>query len=133
MKFYGDVKVKNTDDGGAIQFYGGQPEMEDGLGTSVYLSLFTDSGWWGDPEIGSNLSALEDSSLTNAVRLEAIKSAEKALAWMKAQGIAAKVVVDAEIPSPSMLALQVTIYQPGTTDPDTYRFAVSWRGTKEAL
>ena len=58
-RYDGDIQIVHTDDGGAITFSSGQPDMEQGLATAVYISLFTEPGWWGnavsspDEQIGS--------------------------------------------------------------------------------
>jgi phage gp46-like protein len=133
MNYYGDVKIYHTDDGGKLIFHGGQPDMDGGLWTSVYLSLFTDRGWWGDPAIGSNLGLLDDSTLTNATRINAIEEAKRALAWLKDKGIASDIEVDAEIPGAGMLALLITISEPGKMKTENRRYEIPWRNQREAL
>ncbi len=132
MNIYGDVKLTHTHQGGQLTWIGGQPEMDAGLWTSVYLSLFTDSGFWGAPALGSALHDLSDATLTNQVRLRAVESARLALAWLVTEGIAESVTVVAEIPGPSRLDLLITITEPGS-GPVTYRYSQSWRATQEAL
>jgi len=133
MDYYGDPKVYHTDDGGALVFHGGQPDMDGGLWTAVYLSLFTDRGWWGDPAIGSDLGLLDDSALTNATRINAIEEAKRALAWLKDKGIASEIEVDAEIPQPGMLTLSVVISEPGKMKAENRRYEIPWHAMKEAL
>lgn len=133
MKFYGDLMIRHTDDGGDIVFQGGQPEMDGGLWTAAYISLFTERGWWGDPSIGSALHELEDRALTNQTRLDAIAEAKRALTWLVDQGIAQSVEIDAEIASARVLIIQATITQPNDPTPTEFRYRITWASTKEAV
>jgi hypothetical protein len=54
--YYGDIRIDHD----GITWVNGQPKMDAGLWTAVYLSLFTDLGWWADPDAGSNLYEYED-------------------------------------------------------------------------
>jgi phage gp46-like protein len=142
MSMYdGDVKVVQTLDGGAITFRSGQPDMEGGLSTAVYLSLWTEPGWWGNslattPEekIGEedSLEELESEPLTNKVRQDYEERARKRLAWMVSSGVAKTVTVAAAILSSIALGLTVTIEEPdGSTG--TLRYKVNWQGQRAAL
>lgn len=115
----GDVKL--TLDG--ITYLGGQPEMDDGLSTSVYISLFTDSNWWGD-SIGSTLYKLDDSTVTNQLRVEIIQAVKNCLSWMVESKIADSIDVEAYIKKESVL-LEITINQPEKS----FKFEIPWRNT----
>lgn len=126
--YYGDVRI----DGSGIAWNRAQPVMDAGLWTSVYLSLFTDRGWWADPEAGSDLYKYDDITLTqdsaNNIREECVR----ALAWMKGDRIAEEITVTVEIQSPEFLAILIEIDEPGKADTTTYRYGISWRETEEA-
>jgi phage gp46-like protein len=130
MDFYGDLLLSPTEDGGAITFEGGQPLMDKGLATACYLSLFTNSGWWASPALGSSLSTLERSTLTNTTRLNVAESARKALAWLTEGGIASSVVVECEILTVSTLSLVVTITEPDSSE-TTLRYRINWAAMQE--
>ena len=134
---------------------GADPAVDDGLETAVVLSLFTDAraldgdplpdpamgrrGWWGDAyppadaagapatgdRHGSRLWTLWREKQTEETRRRAETYAAEALAWMVADGIAARVDVAASWAGPGILALAVTITRPGSA-PLSYRWAAAW-------
>jgi len=127
----GDVRLTPTADGGTITLINGQPDMDQGLETAVYLSLFSGPGWWGnlasalDEQVGSTLEDMLSRTLTNQTRLDAEEAARQALAWMTRSGVASKITVAATLPALGWLALQITIEQPGT-DPQVLRYQINW-------
>jgi phage gp46-like protein len=139
MRYDGDVQVVHSLDGGAITFRSGQPDMEGGLSTAVYLSLWTEPGWWPIPLMPveerieeDSLEELEIEPLTNKVRQDYEERARKRLAWMVTQGVAKSVTVAASILSQIALGLDVTIEEPdGTTG--NLRYRVNWKGQRAAL
>jgi len=113
---------------------------DDGLETAVLISLFTDNhatpdddppggetdlrGWWGDmladqpgDEEGSLLWLLERSKNTPDALAKAKRYGEKCLAWMVEDGVASKVVVEAESPRKDWLAILVRVFRPGDLAP----------------
>jgi phage gp46-like protein len=126
--YSGDPKIKAE----GMTWLLGQPEMDSGLWTSLYLSLETVKGWWGNPAAGSDLEALDDETLTNATRLEYITRARAALQWLIDDGIASDVAVEAEIQGPGRLAVTITVTEPDGTA-STYRYAETWRATEGGL
>ena len=130
MRSDGDIRVTPTLDGGRIDMTGGQPAMDPGLMTAVYLSLFTEPGYWGASllpvAVGSGIPALFDEPLTNATRLAVIEAARNALAWMIAQGVAESVEPEATITGPGSLSLEIAIQQPAPASPLTLRYRMSW-------
>lgn len=131
MTYDGDVRVTNTEDGGEIIFERGQPEMDAGLETAVYLSLFSSPGWWGNAisekaaQLGSDLESIQSRTLSNQTRLDAEEYARKALAWMVSEGVAASVRVVASIPRADLLGLTITIEQPSGSVV-TLRYQINW-------
>jgi phage gp46-like protein len=121
---------------------------DDGLETSVFLSLFTDRraddndvlpdgdtdrrGWWGDAvavvegdKHGSRLWLLARSKQTQETIRRAEEYAREALAWLVEDRVAARVDVTAEVVRTGVLGLTVTIYRP-RTDVTTYRYDFNW-------
>ncbi len=130
MNYNGDVKLYPTEDGGQITLKNGQPYMDDGLETAAYISLFS-GGCWGnaiserDEKFESKLETLFTRTLTNQARLDAEEYALQALAWMKRQGIAKEIEVEASIPRTGMLGLLITITQPGSTITEL-KYQINW-------
>ena len=131
MTYDGDVRVTNSEDGGEIIFERGQPEMDEGLETAVYLSMFSSPGWWGNAisekaaQLGSDLESIQSRTLSNQTRLDAEEYARQALAWMVSEGVAKSVTVAGSIPRADILGLVVTIEQPNGTVV-TLRYQVNW-------
>lgn len=100
-----------------IDVTGGQIQTSGSLYNLVYLLLFTGPSWLNEHlewELDSKIPELMNGNLTNQTRLDVIAEAERVLAVLVTKGIAESVTVDAEIPSPSRLNLQVSLNQPET-------------------
>lgn len=118
-----------------IGIAGADLERDSGLETAVIISLFTDRraeaddilpdgsddrrGYWGDQYaevegdlLGSRLWLLDREKQLPGVVQRAKQYAEEALAWLVEDGVAAKVIVTAEIPRPGMLGLVIEIHKP---------------------
>lgn len=131
-----------------LSFDGQAIEVDDGLATAVYLSLFTDRraheddvpptapedrrGWWGDAfpavggdRIGSRLWLLCREKQLLSVVARAKECAEESLQWMIEDGITKRVDVFAEISSPGTLGLSVTIVRP-TFSVVQFRYFFAW-------
>lgn len=117
----GDVKLYQTVDGGEINAVNGIIEMNGGLETAVYLSLFggneDENEWWGnidepDPnkqqrsETQQLLQALVLSS-NNLRRVE--DAANRDLAWMVSSGVATSVSAAASIPGLNKIKIAVNV------------------------
>lgn len=133
----GDVRLQHTDDGGNIEFVAGQPVMDQGLGTAVYISLFS-GDWWGnaisgrDEKLESELDNLYERTLNNKTRLDAEEYARKALAWMTRSGIAKEVKAEASLPAVGWLGLVVTITQPDGSEAEL-RYQVNWAAQRVSM
>lgn len=125
------------------------------LSTAIMISLFTDRraneddvipdgidprGWWADAmdgqRIGSRLWLLERSRSLPEVFARAKEYAEEALAWLKDDGIAAKVDVTAEgvsgVDCKNVLQLQIAITKPdGRSLGWKYRYAWDLRQVED--
>lgn len=138
MRYDGDVQIVHTADGGAITFRSGQPDMEQGLATAVYISLFTEPGWWGnalaptEEQIGSDCPALESRPLVNKTRQDFEEGARQALAWMVTAGVAKAVSAEAAIVGINRLDLAARIEEPDGTVTNL-RYRVNWQGQRAAL
>jgi phage gp46-like protein len=125
---------------------------DDGLLTSVLISLFTDRrannddvlpnadlgetdrrGWCGDDfnedpadRIGSRLWLNESAKQLQQVLDSDRQYAEEALQWMVDDGVASRVEVIAFQPKPGTRALRVSIHRPDGTI-DRYQFENFWR------
>ncbi len=134
----GDVRLTPTADGGDITLSEGQPDMDQGLETAVFISLFSGPGWWGnvastlDEQLGCELEGLREHTLTNQTRLDAEEHARAALAWMVRSGIAARVAVSATLPAVGWLALEVTVTQPAGTE-RTLRYQINWAAQRARM
>ena len=149
-----DIKI-NWDDifqEGDIAYIDGDLEREPGLGTAVFMSLFTDRrardddplddkddkrGWWGDQtstyiddEIGSRLWLLDRAKTTTENYRLARIYIEEALQWLISDGVAAKVETEIEragVPGNDRLYFKVKIYKiDGNVE--AYKFEDCWTG-----
>jgi phage gp46-like protein len=101
--------------------------QDDGLGTCILISLFTDRrvaaeevvgdqrGWPGDAlspipgdRIGSRLHLLRREKATDETRLRALDYAAEALEWMRTDGLVSALEIEAEWMTPEMLGMRVT-------------------------
>lgn len=120
-----------------ISIFDGDLVIDDGLKTSVIISLFCDAkaentdilpsgetsrrGYWADSEgnrIGSKLWLLHREKLLPTVAVRARQYAEESLAWMLEDGIAASIIAETEIQKPDMLKLGITISRGSNKDYD---------------
>ena len=130
MNYEGDVKLVQTDDGGDIEFVAGQPVMDQGLETAVYISLFS-GDWWGNAiseqneKLESNLEEIYNRNLSNKTRLDAEEYVRKALEWMISLGIAKRIDVSASLPTPGWLGLEITIIEPNGSE-QNFRYSINW-------
>lgn len=130
-KFDGDIKLSLSLDGGVVTIWAGQPQMDGGLETAVNISLFTESGWWGNSiigtghEVGSDFEEAIRQPLTNKARLDIIEAARAALQWMLDTGIAESIDYTATIPAVGRLDFAIRIKQPEKT-PENFRYNVNW-------
>ncbi len=132
-----------------LSLAGGDLAQDEGLETSVLISLFTDRrandedplpggddrrGWWGDAfgdidgdRVGSRLWLLSREKQTQTALNRAKEYAEEALRWLIEDGIARSVTVSAQIVSSGVLGLEVEIAR-AKKPVAQYRFDVFWRG-----
>ncbi len=123
-------------------------ELDDGLETSVMLSLFTDRGanpgdvlpdaaadrrgWWGDAypvvdgdRIGSRLWLLARSKQLPEILTRAKEYAAEALQWLIDDKVAERVDVESEIVRNGVLGLRIVIFKP-KADTVNFRYNYTW-------
>lgn len=125
--------------------------IDDGLTTSVIVSLFTDRraedsdilpdghadrrGWWGDgladDRIGSRLWLLSREKQRQAVLDRAKEYALEALQWLLDDKVAESIDVTTEFTKPGMLGIQVVITRPQTAPAD-FQFFYMWAAQEAA-
>lgn len=133
MTFDGDVKISQGLDGGDIELDHGQPVMDEGLATAIYLSLFA-GPYWGNTCVPANealtstLQELTRRPLTNQTRLDIIEAARTALQWLIDDGISAGIGIEAEIASVNGLYLYIT-----TAEGGNIKYTLNWRAEEAKL
>lgn len=103
MEMNGSVFLTEGEIGGNIKYVDGQPIMDTGLESSVYISLFSND-FWGNEIAENNSEKLEEgldifsnSKATNQTRLSIIARAQNLLNWMITDKIADKIEIDAVV------------------------------------
>ena len=122
-------------------------EIDDGLKSAVYISLFTDvrgeveeiegqnpRGNWSDHfetiPLGSKLWLLSREKQTEDSRLLAEQYASDSLQWLISEGIAKSVEVIASFPTRGILYLQVKIFRPEEVE---FEFSTNWEAEIGAI
>lgn len=147
-----DIKLIYDADIGAydIAISNGDLQADDGLETSVAISLFTDrrvsddearpehandrGGWWADEtlpdndSIGSLLWLLKRQKITADILKLAKGYAEDALAWLVTDLVAESVVVDVIREGLTGLVFSIVITQPKNV---IHRYKMAWKSMEE--
>ncbi len=142
----GDVLLYQTNDNGEINLNDGQIEMNGGLETAVYNSIFggneDDDGskenlleWWGnkletDPvrKIRSetqNLLRSIPATSSNLIRIE--DAVKRDLNWFIMEKVASTVEAVASIPAANRVAISVTINASG--EELEFKYLENWKGS----
>jgi phage gp46-like protein len=125
----GDLQLQHTEDGGDIEFVAGQPRMDGGIETAVYISLFTERGWWGNAagdEAGSNLESILSDTLTTKTLNTAADEIRRALEWLISDGVASSVDVTVSAIGVYSVLLEIIISEPDALTPTTIRYRLNW-------
>jgi phage gp46-like protein len=147
-----DFKLIATASGIDLDWAEGGDAVDDGLGTAVIVSLFTDRkaeaddvlpddsgdrrGWWGDiyprvedDRIGSRLWLLSREKQLRDVVMRAEHYAQESLQWLIEDGIAEQVTVTGSVPKNGVLGLEIAVYRPAG-EITTYRFENIWEAMR---
>ena len=114
----------------ALDGYNGLAYATDEIQSYVILSLFTDSGWWGDSynqyPLGSKLSTLYNSKITSQVQLlkTATDYCNEALLWMTQTNLIQSYSVSCQMLSNNALGISVTIVEFGSSVPTKYTYSI---------
>jgi phage gp46-like protein len=122
-----DVLLFQTNDGGDVEFVGGQPTMHDGFDVAVYLSCWggneqdpglpgdTSKMWWGsigeplDRQYRSELQyLLRDLPVTAANRQLVEDAADRDLNWMRT-ALSATVTIAVSIPARNTWLIEIEV------------------------
>jgi phage gp46-like protein len=128
----GDLMLVPTMDGGDIIITGGQPQMDDGIWTAVYVSLFG-ADYWGNAiatsqsqVLNSRVEAILNGKWAGLQTMNAVQQAAlDALAWMITDGVATAVTAVGAITAPNTIMLTVGITQPGS-GPAYQKYQLNW-------
>lgn len=144
-----DIALNWSDVAADFSIVGNDLEVDNGLETSVLLSLFTDKalpegtplpagvanrgGWWGDglpfvegDQFGSHLWLLQREKQQQVVLSRGRQYATEALQWMLDDGVAAAVDVTASVPSRGVLGLAIVIRRPPLAPLTLRRYDYIW-------
>ncbi len=136
--FDGDIALFSNLTHGEIQVKDGQTTMDQGLESSVFISLYSGKPreYWGnnlniDPDFnlgGEYESLAEGLNATPANAQTLIQAILNDLNWMKSKGIATKISVDAEIIGAKTINFTISIQRPFNLDEENIRFSTNWEG-----
>jgi phage gp46-like protein len=124
-------------------------EVDNGLNTAVYISLFTDArvddesllddkndkrGYWGDvfddKPMGSKLWLLAREKNLSAVLEKAKTYCQEALKWLIDDGIAKKITINTEAVDYYILGIEAIIQKP-SDEVLNYKYSYNWKYQKE--
>jgi phage gp46-like protein len=137
----GDIKLYQTSDGGEINITFGEPEMEGGLFTSVFISLFESDAtdvWINeylqeDEKVeGRFYSFIKGVPKTISNIQKASEFAKMDLAWMIKNKTADEINVDIQSKDIKSITLNIEIIKNGLIILET-KFDINWSYTAEAL
>lgn len=136
----GDLALFNNRTHGEIFSQLGEPRLEQGLLTAVFISLFSgrEGRYWGnqmnnDPNFhyGGEFESLAealDANVQNALLME--EAILNDLEWMKNAGIAINIEVDSSIELGEIVNFDLRIERPGGQR-ETFSFSTNWEGQFE--
>jgi phage gp46-like protein len=105
MEWQGDIWLNENKNGigGDIEVSNGQPKMDTGLETAIYISLFSNN-WWGNELADENAEVLDegldiyaDEKMTNQTRLLIINRTKNLLKWILDTDLADEIEVEASL------------------------------------
>lgn len=135
----GDLYLFPTEQGGNIKITDGEPVMDQGLETAVYISLLGDdgTGWFGNEylnnaqKITSQFAQfIQSNALTSASILTAEEKALQDLQWMLDEGISDDNNVTISIIDRNRVNVLVEIYADGNRI-SVNEFQLNWFAQKD--
>ena len=134
----GDLALFNDRAFGEIFVENGEPRMDQGLGTAVFISLFSGKGgrFWGnelsndeDSHYGGEFEALAeglDVSVANVLLMQ--EAILNDLEWMKSKSLAVNIEVASSIVNGEQVNFTLAITRPDEESPVQFNFSTNWNG-----
>lgn len=131
-----------------MRLLAGDIAADDGLETSVLVSLFSDAratddllaaidrdgdlrGFWGDlngdHDTGSLLWTIKRAKQLTSILERARQYAQASLQWLIEDTIAQRVEVATSYPQRGWMLIEIFIYRPGNSNPVAYRYNYEWQ------
>lgn len=130
----GEPYLKPDVDGGRIEIHGGNPVMDETLRNAVYISLFTELGWFGNElnsvALGPGIEQAARGDIGSKALARVEDAASRSLAWLKTKGYAASVTVKAVAKSLSQIEIYIYITEPDGSSKKLL-FELPWKNLKE--
>lgn len=117
----------DTLEGGEIEVINMEVTVDNGLDTSVYISLFTHNNWWAG-SYGSDLYKIKKNSQEN--RLTAKQYIQQSLQWMIDEGVAESVSVELSSILQNV-TYDIIIQEPEQTI--NYKYSENWNEQKKII
>ena len=129
MELYGDVFMTEGEIGGQIQYKDGQPVIDGGLETFVYISLFS-NGYWGNEITNEEAEVLTEgldiynrNKISAQTRIDVVDRAKKLLQSLLDIGLADIIEVDAFLHLES-ITLTIEIYKNKIVE--KFKYLINW-------
>ena len=145
-----DIKLYSND----IIIQNGILELDNGLQTAIYISLFTDRrigedneipdrsndrrGYWGDTledePLGSFLWTLDREKITTSLLNKIDTYSKDALNWLIEDGIASEIntIVERDSKNIEQINIEIQIIKPDEKS-ESYRYSLNWEAVKNAV
>lgn len=145
-----DIKLYSND----IKIQNGILELDNGLQTAIYISLFTDRrigeddeipdrsndrrGYWGDTledePLGSFLWTLDREKITTSLLNKIDTYSKDALNWLIEDGIASEIntIVERDSKNIEQINIEIQIIKPDEKS-ESYRYSLNWEAVKNAV
>jgi len=110
---------------------------DNGIGTSVYISLFDQPGWMESlkrtkeriPSAGQ-LNRLLDRPITGGTVAKIQRVAASQLSWLKAEGVCSEIRIEVRNPSVGLIEIDITATEPNDT---VNRYKAMWNQQEQKL
>jgi len=130
MEYNGSVFLTEGEIGGNIQYKNGQPIMDVGLESAVYISLFSND-WWGNELSDDKSEKMEEGldAIMNAGKADSqtglliIDRAKNLLQWMIDEGIADNIEFDIFI---EISKIKLTVKITKNDIVSDFKFYINW-------